>query len=173
MRAQYLFPLLALLLAFGAARAATPPTTVPAVDLNRYAGTWYEIARKPMYFERHCVRDVTATYTIQPDETLRVENRCLNEDGEEVRTRGKARVVPDSGNAKLEVSFFWPFTAPYWVLWLDDDYRAALVGEPGRDYLWLLSRTPQLDAELETAALNRARELGFKLDDLIRPQQGR
>ncbi|TCP11114.1 apolipoprotein D and lipocalin family protein [Crenobacter luteus] len=167
-----LIPLLLCGLLAGAARAETPPATVAAVDLARYVGTWYEIARKPMYFERHCVRDVTATYTARADGTLRIENRCLDRDGEERRARGKAQVVPGSGNAKLKVSFFWPFTAPYWVLWLDGDYRAALVGEPGRDYLWLLSRTPQLDPALEAAALARARELGFELDDLIRPQQG-
>lgn len=125
---------------------------VARVDLARYTGRWYEIAAYPMVFQRQCVGDTTAEYTLRPDGRLGVRNRCRTSTGHS-QADGVAWVEEGSGNARLKVSFFWPFRADYWVIGLDDDYRWAVIGEPGRRYLWILARTPQLSA----ADLERAR----------------
>lgn len=161
-----LFALLAML-ALQPALAAPPPATVPKLDLNRFSGTWYEVARKPVYFERFCARDVTARYRPAEDGSLKVEHRCRTKSGVEDLARGKARPIAGSRNAKLRVNVFSPFVAPYWVLWLDAEYRAVLLGTPNRKYLWLLSRTPKLDPELENAALTVAKQQGYALANLI------
>jgi apolipoprotein D and lipocalin family protein len=149
--------------------AAEPATaqvrSVAAVDLGRYTGTWFEIASYPMFFQRKCVGDTTAEYSALPDGGIRVHNRCRSDAGF-ISATGKATVVEGSGNARLKVSFFWPFRADYWVIGLDPDYRWAVVGNPGRDYLWVLSRTPQLPPELLDAALTSARAQGFGLEAL-------
>lgn len=155
--------LLALLLPALAVAADTPPATVERVDLDRYLGTWYEIARMEHRFQASCAGEVTATYSRQ-DEGVRVINRCVKEDGEAVSVDGHARIVDAASNAKLEVSFFsifgWsPFWGDYWVLALDPEYRWAVVGTPGRDYGWILARTPSLavdDRARIDAALRRA-----------------
>jgi apolipoprotein D and lipocalin family protein len=135
-----------------------PLAPVPSVDLTRYIGTWYEIAHYPNYFQRMCVSGTQAQYSSLPSGNIQVRNRCLNDKKEEVAVVGQARVLPDSGNAKLLVRFapdwlaWLPFVwAPYWVVQLATDYRYAVVSEPSRDYLWILSRTPTLaDADLQT-----------------------
>jgi apolipoprotein D and lipocalin family protein len=146
--------------------------SVPKVDLQRYAGTWYEIARLPNQFQSQCVSDVTATYAPRDDGNVAVTNRCRTGPGADDAdvAEGVARPVDDTG-AKLKVSFLpgwlqWlPFArGDYWVLELDEQYRHALVGEPGRRYLWLLSRTPELPQELVQDVLGRAREMGFPTD---------
>ena len=122
--------------------AGTPPAdaprTVAAVDLPRYLGTWYEIARLPNRFQdgggRAC-EQVTATYTARPDGRIGVLNRC-DDAGRQRVAAGQAYVVEGSGGARLRVSFFWPFYGDYWVLGLDPDYRWAVVGAPDRKYLW-------------------------------------
>lgn len=120
-------------------------STVPQVDLTRYAGTWHEIARYPNTFQRHCAGRVTAQYIPQTDGTVKVINRCLKSDGTMEEAIGRATVVPNSGNAKLKVSFFGPFTGDYWIIGLDEkDYSWAVVGHPSHKYLWVLSRTPKL-----------------------------
>ena len=150
------------------------PTTVPSLDLTRYLGTWYEIARLPMRHEPSDYTDITATYSLQPDGKVRVQNRALDGKGERRESIGEATPVPGSGNAKLEVTFLpeglrWiPFTkGDYWVLRLDDDYRTALIGGPDRKYLWLLSRTPDLDATTREDLLGTARAQGYDLGELI------
>jgi len=164
---------LSLIVAFAAAvfavstPAKAPPLAVVAqLDLARYIGTWHEIARLPMYFQRHCARDTTATYTRNNDE-IRVFNRCLDEDGKELSATGRARVSGEGSPAKLEVSFFWPFWADYWVIALDEDYRWALVGEPRRRYLWLLARDPKMDRAQAEAILAKAHDAGYDLSPLI------
>ncbi len=128
-----------------------PVSAVARVDLERYAGRWYELAAYPMFFQRQCVGDTTADYAIRPDGRIDVMNRCRTATGQ-ARAQGVAWAQEGSGNARLKVSFFWPFRADYWVIGLDEDYRWAVIGEPGRRYLWILSRTPQLPAaELERA----------------------
>jgi apolipoprotein D and lipocalin family protein len=139
--------------------------SVDAVDLGRYVGTWFEIASYPMFFQRKCVGDTTAEYSALPGGAIRVHNRCRAEAGF-IAATGQATVVEGSGNARLKVSFFWPFRADYWVIGLDPEYRWAVVGTPNRKYLWVLSRTPQLPPALLESALASARAQGFGLDAL-------
>lgn len=147
---------------------STPPTpvaSVPAVELARYTGKWFEMASFPMFFQRKCLGDTTAEYAALPDGAISVNNRCRTESGYTGAT-GKATVVEGSGNARLKVSFFWPFKADYWVIGLDPEYRWAVVGNPNREYLWVLSRTPQLAPDLLKAALASASAQGFDLSQL-------
>src|SRR5690606_32171966 len=129
-------------------------STVGALDLDRYLGTWYEIGRLPLRQEDDHASDVTATYSRRDDGAILVDNRCRDAEGQPVQAMGRA--TPDDRRAgRLSVSFLpaglrWvPFTeADYWVLKLDAEYRVALVGTPDREHLWLLSREPQLDAQI-------------------------
>lgn len=150
------------------------PRTVASLDLARYLGTWYEIARLPLRHEPGDYTDITATYSLNSDGTLRVDNRARNGAGGAEESVGEATVVEGSGNAKLEVTFMpdglkWvPFTkGDYWVLRVDEDYRTALVGTPNRKHLWLLSRTPAIDPATRAAFLDTAASQGFDLHELI------
>jgi apolipoprotein D and lipocalin family protein len=157
-----------LLFLSAAVLTATPPAladspalpTVASVDLARYAGAWYEIALLPNRFQKQCVADTQARYRLD-GERVEVLNRCRTADGRVEDIKGHAKVVEGSGNAKLRVSFFWPFYGDYWVLALDPEYRQVLVGAPNRKYAWVLSRTPQLDEATLQTLLDRAGELGF------------
>jgi apolipoprotein D and lipocalin family protein len=124
--------------------------TVPSVDLDRYVGRWYEIAKIPNRFQKQCVRGTTAEYSLREDGRIDVINACFEEDGDRDEASGVAKVVDKQTNAKLEVSFVsilgWrPFWGDYWIIGLDDDYRWAVVGTPDRKYGWVLARTPELD----------------------------
>ena len=141
---------------------------VGAVDLSRYAGRWYEIARLPNRFEKKCADSVTATYTLRSDGKVDVVNRCRKANGEYTTARGKARIVDKKTNAKLKVTFFWPFYGDYWILDLGPNYEYAVVGAPNRDYLWILSRTPQLDEQLYQRLLREMATRGFATDRMIR-----
>lgn len=150
------------------------PSTVTLVDLNRYIGTWYEIARLPMRHEPEDYTDITATYSLNEDGNVRVDNRARDGDGKAHQSIGEATVVDGSHGAKLEVSFMpdglkWvPFTkGDYWILRLDEDYRYALVGSPDRKYLWLLAREAVVSASVRDEYLGTAREKGFDLSSLI------
>lgn len=145
--------------------AESKVTSVAAVDLARYAGEWFEVAAFPMFFQRHCVADTTANYELALDGSVKVTNRCRTQNGVD-EASGRATVVEGSANSRLKVSFFWPFKADYWVIGLDPDYRWALVGNPNRKYLWLLSRTPQLPQPLLEVALASAQAQGFDLSQL-------
>jgi apolipoprotein D and lipocalin family protein len=157
------------------------PTTVPSLDLGRYLGAWYEIARLPMRHEPPDWTDITATYTLNDDGNVRVRNRALDAGGELHEAIGEAVPVEGSGNARLEVSFLpeglrWlPFTkGDYWVLRVDDAYRTALVGDPKREFLWLLHRDPHIEPALREAFLAAARAQGYDLAELIdTPHTGR
>jgi apolipoprotein D and lipocalin family protein len=145
--------ILACLLYVGAAWAGAEdePQTVSRVDLDRYLGRWYEIARLPNRFQDHCVADVSAEYRLLQDGDLRVINRCLEEGGVLDEAWGVARVVDTGSNARLKVSFVslfgWHlFWGDYWIIGLADDYGYAVIGTPDRDYGWVLSRTPSLSA---------------------------
>jgi apolipoprotein D and lipocalin family protein len=144
---------------------STPVRSVASVDLGRYAGKWYEIAAFPMFFQRQCVGDTTAEYALRADGDIAVVNRCRTEKGFD-EASAKAWPVDGTGNAQLKVSFFWPFRADYWVVGLDADYRWAVVGNPNRKCLWLLSRTPELGREQLDAALRAAATQGFDLTQL-------
>ena len=135
-----------------AAASAPGPRTVAQVDLGRYAGRWYEVARYPNRFQKHCAGDVVVQYTVRPSGGLDVDNRCRDERGGEDRSLAVAKVASSDGlNSRLKVNFApralaWiPFVwANYWILELADDYRYAVVGTPDRHYLWILSREPSL-----------------------------
>ncbi|MEM8771071.1 MAG: lipocalin family protein [Pseudomonadota bacterium] len=146
--------------------------TVQNVDLERYAGRWYEIARFPNQFERNC-EGVTADYELREDGLISVVNTCRKGgvSGEAKAAKGRARIVDPETNAKLEVSFFGPFWGDYWVIGLEDDYSLALVGEPGGRYLWILSRTPTIEPDVKSAALSRLQALGYNTDALYFTKQ--
>ena len=152
-----LFAGVLLLSPFASAGAVTgqPVRTVPTVDLARYVGTWYEIARYPNFFQQGC-RASTATYTLRPDGDLSVLNRCLKGvAGEASEAKGRAWVAAPPDTARLKVTFFWPFRVDYWIIDLGEKYEFAVVGTPDREYLWILSRTPSLTADTYTGILLR------------------
>jgi apolipoprotein D and lipocalin family protein len=170
--------ILVLLLGACATQPTQPPVqTVAAVDLNRYLGTWYEIARFPNTFQdgrgRRCV-STTATYALRPDGQVAVTNRCLdaNDGGKEQVANGTAYAVEGSRNSRLRVTFFWPFYGDYWVIGLDPAYRWAVVGAPGRDYLWILSRTPAMSPGDYAEAVGIAAAQGFAVGRLQPTPQG-
>jgi len=119
---------------------------VPHVELEKYLGKWYEIAHLPARFQEGC-SDTTATYTLSKDGSISVLNECVR-NGKVKRAKGRAKVVDKSSGAKLKVTFFRPFYGDYWIIKLGDDYDYAVVGTPNRKYLWILSRTPQMDDNL-------------------------
>lgn len=141
---------------------------VSGFDLNRYLGTWYEIVRLDHRFERG-LSNVTATYSLRDDGGVKVVNRGYRaEDGEWDEAEGKAYFVGDEDVGQLKVSFFGPFYGGYNIFELDkDDYRYSMVAGPDRSYLWILSRTPEMEPELLQALIGKARDLGFDTDELI------
>jgi apolipoprotein D and lipocalin family protein len=153
---------------------------VPKVDLARYAGLWYEIARFPNRFQDKCSCCVTATYVPRADGRLTVVNECRTRDGAVTRVEGEARKAAEDGPAsRLKVRFapgflsFLPFVwGDYWILGLADDYSHALVGSPDRGYLWILSREPSLPDVKYAIVVEQARRQGFDTGRLVRtPQQ--
>ncbi len=145
--------------------------TVAHVDLQRYLGRWYEIARYPNRFERQCDRDVTATYSMRPDGRINVLNACVKADGTPYNATGWAKVVDTATNAKLKVTFFWPFFGNYWVLELGQNYDYAVIGEPSRGYLWILSRSPQMSPEQYASIISRLAARGYDAGKLLRVKQ--
>lgn len=156
-----------------AARGETKPLeVVPFVDVQKYLGTWYEIATIPQKFQKGCV-GVTAHYVLRKDGDIDVVNVCRQGalDGKVRSVRGKAWVVDKKTNAKLRVQFFWPFSGAYWIIELDPEYQWAVVGHPGRSYLWILSRTPQMDPAVYDDLLRRIAGKGYDLNRLVRTLQ--
>ncbi|MEX1131725.1 MAG: lipocalin family protein [Flavobacteriales bacterium] len=147
--------------------SAQPLRTVPIVHLDRYAGTWYEIASYPQRFQKGC-HCTTATYTPSDKGYLILENRCNRDSagGRLSSIKGKAFAVEGSGNAKLKVQFFWPFTGNYWIIDLAADYSYAVVGDPSRKYLWILSRGPQLPSDVYAGILERLVTNGYDIEKL-------
>lgn len=175
-----MFKSLPLLIALGVAtipaqaeNAALANDAVRALDLQRYSGTWHEIAHLPMFFQRKCAGNITATYTQQPDGTIRVANACDDKRGKRIASEGIAR--PVAGHpGRLQVRFapqwlsWLPMVwADYWVVDLDPDYQWAVVGGPSHKYLWILSRTPSMDPELFNDIRTRAKQRGYAVDDLF------
>ena len=147
--------------------------TVSTVDLNRYLGLWYEIARYPNGFEKNCV-GVTATYSLRKDGAITVYNHAHLHtlDGKEQSATGKAIVADPVSKAKLRVSFFGPFYGDYWIIALGEQYEYAVVSEPSRKYLWILSRTPQMDDARYQQILVFLTEQGFDIARLtLTPQK--
>lgn len=153
--------------------AAGPVTSVPALDISRYAGQWHEIARLPMSFQEDCASDVTAAYTLRDDDFVDVRNACRTAEGEEMVAQGLAQPV-QGHPGRLEVRFapgwlaWLPFVwADYWVIDLDPGYTWAVVGEPDREYLWVLSREPSMERALFERIKARAQGMGYDLAPLI------
>lgn len=158
----------------------SPVTPIASLNVPRYMGTWYEIAKYPNWFQRKCVSNTSAQYSLQPDGTVRVQNRCTQEDGQISEAIGQARQIGASTSPKLEVRFapvwlsFLPFVwGNYWVIDLDTDYQLVAVSEPKREYLWILSRTPEVSAKAYDELLTRLGKSGFDLKRLERSKQGK
>ena len=159
-------------LAPAAGGALLPNTSVPALDLQRYAGKWYEQASLPMFFTRACVGDITALYTPQADGTMAVRNRCRTADGSHQQADAVARRAGQNP-AELEVRFAprWLSWLPmvwgdYWVIDIDAQYQLVAVSEPKREYLWILSRTPHVPRDAYETLLQRLQAKGFDLSKL-------
>ena len=168
--------LVALLSAACGSRGPQPDLpTVAHVDLARYQGTWHEIARLPMWFQRGCVRS-TASYALEPAGTVRVVNRCTTTDGAAKEAVGRAFVTDPETNARLEVEFdnwfsrLFPGVArgAYWVIYLEPDYSVAVVGHPSREYLWILARDAVLPDPRYQALVAFSARLGFPTEKFVR-----
>ncbi|GAB4126669.1 MAG: lipocalin family protein [Ignavibacteriales bacterium] len=147
-----------------------PLPVVEYVDVNKYTGKWYEVARLPFKQQEGCTC-TTAEYEIIDSTTLAVKNKC-KKDGEIDVANGKAFVVEGTNNAKLRVQFFWPFRGDYWIIFLDqNNYNWAVVGTPSRKYLWILSRTPQMKNEIMNNLIKKIHDVGFDTDKLIFTEQ--
>ena len=142
---------------------------VPHVELEKYLGKWYEIAHLPAKFQEGC-NETTATYTLSKDGSISVLNQSIK-NGKMKQAKGKAKVVDRKSNAKLKVTFFWPFYGDYWIIALGNDYDYAVVGTPNRKYLWILSRTPQMDDKLYSQLIEYAKSKGFDVNKLIKTLQ--
>lgn len=147
-------------------RHADTPLSVARVDLERYLGRWHEAARLPNNFERGC-SNVVAEYGRRPDGLISVANSCTLENGTVKIARGRAKLAGAAGEGKLQVSFFGPFWADYWVLERADDYSWSIVGEPGGRYLWVLTRAATISPEQRANFEQRVSRLGYRPSDMI------
>lgn len=153
--------------------AGPPLKTVSNVDLQKYLGTWYEIATIPAWFEKDCTA-VTATYSLRPDGKIKVVNQCRKKtlDGPLNKIEGRAWIADGKDASKLKVSFFLWFAGDYWIIELDHDYRYAVVGSPNRKFLWILSRAPSMDESLYQTLLQRIAGHGYditKIHKILQP----
>ena len=148
-----------------------PLEAIASLDVPRYMGTWYEVAKYPNWFQKRCIANTSATYALQPNGMLQVLNRCQKEDGSMSEALGAAKQVGEANSPKLEVRFapawlsFLPFVwGNYWVIDLDPQYQLAAVSEPSRKYLWILSRSKTVEPKAYEALLQRLKQKGFNLD---------
>lgn len=147
-------------------RQSQGPLPVAQIDQARYLGLWHEQARLPNSFEEGCQR-ATAEYALRDDGLISVVNTCFEANGEQRVARGRARPTGEPGEGKLEVSFFGPFWAKYWVLDRGENYEWSIVGEPEGRYLWVLTRDRELSQERRAAFERRITELGFRPAELV------
>lgn len=154
-----------LLLAAASAEAQNTKTgelkTVPFVDLKRYGGTWYEIAKYPNKSQKQCAGNTTATYNFKPDGEVEIVSRCVTKDGKMDDTTGTAKVIDKQTNARLKGSFAGFSSAPYWVIDLDENYQYAVVGSPERKHLWILSRAPEMSDATYQKILRKIEVAGY------------
>lgn len=156
-------------LALGGSSSLPSLKVVPQVDIDRYLGQWFEIARYPNSFQKKCEQS-TAQYSLRADGDIEVINQCFNAAGEMVSdVKGKAWVKDAQTRAKLKVSFFWPFAGNYWIIDLDEDYQYAVVSEPKRKLLWILSRTAKMDPVVLDGIKQRILAQGLDPTKLIMP----
>ena len=149
---------------------------VQHVDLNRYVGTWYEIALIPVWFQRDCAGETTAEYTLAEGGEISVINRCCTKEGTVKEAKGRAWVVDKKSPGKLKVSFvsvfgLWLFGGKYWIIDLDPDYQYAVIGNPGRKIGWILSRTPQLPQDVLNSIAERLKQNGYNFSDFSMTNQ--
>ena len=146
--------------------------TVSAVDLQKYAGKWFEIASFPQRFQKGC-NCTTAEYTLTSKNYLIVENRCKKDslNGKSLYIKGKVFSEKNTGNAKLKVQFLWPFKGKYWIIDLAADYSYAVVGHPNRNYLWILSRTASMDNVVYQEIVSRIEANGYDVSKILKTKQ--
>lgn len=173
-----------LCLTVGAAQASAPLQSIPSLDLPRYMGRWYEIAKFPNRFQKKCVADTSAQYSLLPDGQVRVLNQCRLASGDMDQALGTARRAGSDSWSRFQVRFApgWLSLIPmvwgdYWVVDIDEGYQLAAVSEPSREYLWILSRQPRVDEARYSALLQRLRAMGLDTDRLeitphASPKQG-
>lgn len=171
--------ILATLSSFAQSGDRAPLKAVASVDLNKYAGQWYEIAKYPNKFQKQCVGNTSAIYTLKGEGKIEVLNRCMKKDGTMNDAKGEAKVVDKTSNAKLEVRFapgflsFLPMVwGDYWVIDLARDYSYSVVGTPDRKYFWILSRQPEMSDSTCQDILRRAEQQGFVPAKVVRSPQG-
>ncbi len=170
---RYLVTLIAVLLLYSCDAATRPSLpelrTVPSVELKRYAGEWYEIARFSHPFQKDCYGS-KATYSLLENGKVHVLNECRRggPDGEYKTAKGTAQVADKETNAKLKVTFFWPFSGDYWIIDLGKEYEYAVVGHPSRKYLWILSRTETIGDRVYGGILKRLEAQYYDTSGLIR-----
>lgn len=157
---------------FGTAQSQKTLSVVKTVDLNRYTGTWYEIARLPFSFESK-LKCITATYTLREDGKISVLNQghYITDPGKTSSAKAVAWIPDKNVPAKLKVQFFWPFNGNYWIIELDKDYKYVLVGEPKFKYLWILCREKEMDELTYNMLLKKATDSGFDVKPIIRVDQ--
>ena len=148
------------------------PSVVTTVDLKKYQGFWYEIARLPNYFERK-LKCTSANYTFRDDGRITVLNKgyYLTDPQKSTSARGVAWIPDRNSPAKLKVQFFWPFSGDYWIMELDKEYRYVLVGDPSHKYLWILAREKEMDEQIYNMLLSKAVEKGYDVKSIIRVEQ--
>jgi lipocalin len=147
-------------------------SVVTSVDLNRYKGTWYEIARLPNSFERN-LKCTTANYTLRDDGKITVLNQghYITDPAKKSSAKGVAWIPDKNVPAKLKVRFFWPFSGNYWIIDLDKDYNYVLVGDPSLKYLWILCREKKMDESTYNMLLRKATDNGYDVNPIIRVEQ--
>lgn len=157
---------------FGCSSSYPELEVVRKVDLDRYLGKWYEISSFPQSFQKGC-NCTTAEYFKTDEDFIKVVNKCRKDSptGELKTANGKAFLKDTTTNAKLSVQFFWPFRGDYWIIELANDYSYAVVGHPNREYLWILSRTPQMDEKIYSSLLEKVKNKGFDIKKLVKTDQ--
>ena len=152
--------------------------TIPSLDVQRYLGVWYEIAKYPNWFQKKCTSNTKAIYSVRPDGNLKVLNSCKTAEGGISEAEGVARQVGGKDSPKLEVRFapawlsFIPMVwGDYWIIDLDSQYQLAVVSDPRREYLWILSRAPQIDQRTYDDILQRLQSQQFDVRKLERTSQ--
>lgn len=146
------------------------PTTAASVDLNRYMGTWYEIASFPNRFQKNC-KCTTANYRLESNK-VSIVNMCIKSNTDKVSTaKGNAWVVPNTNNTQLKVQFFWPFKGDYWILYVNPNYTHVLVGSPNREYLWILAREREINHSSYHKLIKIAKEKGYDITKLNKTDQ--
>jgi apolipoprotein D and lipocalin family protein len=160
------------MLMMSSAQSQKSPSVVSTVDLNRYKGLWYEIARLPNFFERK-LKCTSATYTLREDGRITVLNKgnYLSDPKKSTSSKGVAWIPDKKYPAKLKVQFFWPFTGDYWIMDLDKEYRYVLVGDPSAKYLWILAREKKMDEQTYQMLLKKAIDNGYDVKSIIRVEQ--